>query len=68
MCIRDSLWKGVVTVYDDGEKIQALTGNENASNTRVVLLDEQGKILYFYDQGFAVAALNEVRAILAAQQ
>jgi len=66
--IPKSLWKGVVTVYDDGEKVQALTGNENASNARVVLLDEQGKILYFYDQGFAVAALNEVRVILAAQQ
>ena len=65
--IPKALWKGVVTVYDDGEKVQALTGNENASNARVVLLDEQGKILYFYDQGFAVAALNEVRAILAVQ-
>lgn len=65
--IPKALWKGIVTVYDDGEKVQALTGNENASNARVVLLDEQGKILYFYDQGFAVAALNEVRAILAVQ-
>lgn len=59
------LWKGVVTIYGDGEQVQALTGNENASNARVVLLDEKGKVIYFYDQGFAVAALNEVRSHLA---
>lgn len=58
------LWKGVITVYGDGEQVQALTGNENASNARVVLLNEQGKVIYFYDQGFAVAALNEVRSKL----
>ncbi len=59
------MWKGVITVYGDGERVQALTGNENAANTRVVLLNEKGKILYFYDQGVSVAALNEVRAVLA---
>ncbi len=61
------LWKGVITVYGDGDKVQAFTGNENASNARVVLLNKQGEILYFYDQGFAVAALNEVRSKLANQ-
>jgi hypothetical protein len=61
------LWKGVVTIYDDGEKIQAFTGNEKAANTRVVLLNDEGEILYFYDQGFAVDALNEIRSMLAAQ-
>ena len=55
------LWKGVVTVYEDGETVQAFTGNENSSNARVVLLDKNGKILYFYDQGFAVDALNKLR-------
>ena len=61
------LWKGVITVYSDGDKVQAFTGNENASNARVVLLNKQGKVVYFYDQGFAVAALNEVRSQLASQ-
>lgn len=55
------LWQGVVTVYEDGEKVQAFTGNENANNARVVLLNKKGKILYFYDQGFAVDALNKLR-------
>lgn len=62
------LWQGVVTIYDDGEKIQAFTGNENASNTRVVLLNKNGVILYFYDQGFAVDALNKLRMALAEYQ
>ena len=62
------LWKGVVTVYEDGETIQAFTGNENPNNARVVLLDDEGKVLYFYDDGFSVAALNQVRGILNAKE
>lgn len=55
------LWKGVITVYEDGDKVQAFTGNENPNNTRVLLLDKNGIIVYFYDDGFSVAALNELR-------
>ena len=62
------LWKGVVTIYEDGEQIQEFTGNENASNTRVVLLNNKGEILYFYDQGFAVDALNKLRSTLVANE
>jgi hypothetical protein len=58
------LWKGVVTVYQDGEQVQAFTGNEKPNNARVVLLDAQGKVIYFYDQGFSVDALNALRALL----
>ena len=66
--IPQPLWKGVVTVYEDGETIQAFTGNENPNNARVVLLDDEGKVLYFYDDGFSVAALNQVRGILNAKE
>jgi hypothetical protein len=59
------LWKGVVTVYKDGEQVQAFTGNENPNNARVVLLNEKGIVLYFYDEGFSVKALNQVRDILS---
>lgn len=55
------LWKGVITVYEDGDRVQQFTGNENPNNARVLLINRQGEILYFYDQGFAVDALNEVR-------
>lgn len=59
--IPKSLWKGVITIYSDGQQIQELTGNTNPNNARAVLLDEQGTIIYFYDQGFSVEALNGVR-------
>lgn len=65
--IPKSLWNGVITIYQDGEKIQAFTGNVNPNNARVVLLNHEGKILYFYDQGFAVSALKTLRTILAAE-
>ena len=62
--IPKELWKGVITVYEDGEKVQQFTGNQKPNNARVMLLDEQGKIIYFYDRGFSVEALNDVRALL----
>tara|TARA_R110001592_G_scaffold186150_12_gene430456 strand:- start:2413 stop:2940 length:528 start_codon:yes stop_codon:yes gene_type:complete len=55
------LWKGVITIYEDGDKVQAFTGNESPNNARVLLLDKNGIIVYFYDDGFSVAALNELR-------
>jgi hypothetical protein len=58
------LWKGVVTIYKDGEKVQAFTGNAQPNNARVVLLNAQGKVIYFHDQGFSVDALNQLRAQL----
>lgn len=62
--IPKSLWKGVITVYKDGEKIQAFTGNEDPNNTRVVLLNANGVIEYMYDDGFSVDALNKVNALI----
>ncbi|WP_077340085.1 hypothetical protein [Pseudocolwellia agarivorans] len=62
--IPKDLWKGVITVYEDGEKVQIFTGNENPNNARVLLLDKNGIIVYFYDEGFSVAALNQVKSFL----
>lgn len=62
--IPKELWKGVITIYNDGDKIQRYTGNQNPNNTRVILLDSQGKVIYFYDRGFSVDALNDVRKLL----
>lgn len=63
--IPKSLWKGVITVYKDGEKVQKYTGNKNPNNARVVLLNEQGIVMYMYDNGFSVEALNQVRSLLS---
>jgi hypothetical protein len=62
------LWKGVITVYEDGEKVQAFTGNEKPNNARVLLLNKKGIVVYFYDDGFSVAALNNVKDILLISQ
>ena len=62
--IPKSLWKGVITVYRDGETVQKFTGNENPNNARVLLLNEQGVVTYMYDEGFSVEALNQVRALI----
>ena len=63
--IPGELWKVVITVYDDGDKIQEFTGNENPNNARVVLLNKAGVVQFFYDRGFSVAALNQLRAAIA---
>jgi len=63
--IPENLWKGVITIYEDGEIIQAFTGNVIPKNARVVLLNKNGKILYFYDKGFSIDALTQLRSILA---
>lgn len=58
------LWKGVITIYKDGDKVQQFTGNVNPNNARVILINQTGKILYFYDQGFSVDALKQLKAIV----
>ena len=59
------LWKGVITIYQDGDNVQAFTGNEDPNNARVVLLNNNGKVIYFYDDGFSVTALNQLRDSLS---
>ncbi|MBF0289493.1 MAG: hypothetical protein HQM14_16900 [SAR324 cluster bacterium] len=62
--IPEELWKIVITVYEDGSLVQQFTGNGNPRNARVMVLDEQGMILFFHDRGFSVAALNQLRSHL----
>lgn len=58
--IPKELWKGVITIYGDGEIVQRFTGNINGNNARVVLLDQNGAIRYFNDEGFSVSELNNL--------
>ncbi len=60
--IPKELWKGVITIYEGGDKVQAFTGNQTPNNARVLLIDKTGKVLYFYDRGFSVDALKQLRA------
>ena len=65
--IPKELWGGVITIYRDGELVQEFTGNENPNNTRVLALDENGKVMYFYDKGFSVSALNQLNILFENQ-
>lgn len=58
--IPSEIWRNVITVYADADKIQAFTGNTNAANARVLVLDSNARVRYFYDRGFSTIALNEV--------
>jgi len=62
--IPKELWGGVITIYSDGSEVQEFTGNENPNNARVIILNEEGKIEYFYDRGFSVSALNELKQLI----
>lgn len=54
-------WEAVVTLYGkDAKRIQELTGNENPRNGRILLLDEQGRIRWFWDQGYSSTRLLEL--------
>lgn len=57
-------WASVITVYDDGEKIASLTGNENGLPGRVMLLDGKGVIRYFHDRGYSVRSLKNLLAAI----
>ncbi len=59
--IPKEIWGGVITIYKGGSTVQEFTGNENPNNARVILLDSNGKVIYFHDEGFSVIALNKLR-------
>lgn len=59
--IPKEIWQGVITVYEDGDRVQKYTGNLKPKNARVLLLNAQGEVIHFYDRGFSVDALNAVR-------
>ena len=57
-------WASVITVYDDAELIARFTGTENGNNGRVLLLDPEGRVVFFHDRGFSVSALSRLRSVL----
>jgi len=57
-------WRSVVTVFEDGEKIQAMLGNENPRNAQVVVLNREGKMIWFDNRGYSPRLALEVKALL----
>jgi hypothetical protein len=59
--IPKEIWKGVITVYKDGDRVQRYTGNLKPKNAHVLLINTQGEVIHFYDRGFSVDGLNALR-------
>ncbi|TVQ64260.1 MAG: hypothetical protein EA379_02145 [Phycisphaerales bacterium] len=57
-------WGVVITVYADADRIVDLTGNELGNNARVLLLDPDGTIVWFWDQGYSPSALLDMDRLL----
>jgi hypothetical protein len=58
--IPQELWASVITVYGDADTLEAFTGTENPMPARVLLLDAQGKVLWFHDRGFSPILAQEL--------
>jgi len=65
--IPKDLWRVVLTVYKDADQIVNFLGNANPKNARAIVLSEQGKVLYQYDAGFSVGALNSLSKFFKAK-
>ncbi|QDU66586.1 hypothetical protein [Engelhardtia mirabilis] len=58
--IPERFWGDVVTVYGDAAEIARFTGTEGPRNARVLLLDAQGRVTWFHDQGYAAPLIPEL--------
>ncbi len=58
-------WGAVTTTYGDrAESIARFTGTERPRNARVLLLDGEGVVRWFHDEGFSAATLIELRGVI----
>jgi hypothetical protein len=54
-------WASVVTLYGSAaEPVVKFTGNENPNNGRIILIDKNGIVCWFWDQGFSATRLLEL--------
>lgn len=54
-------WRAVVTLYGgDARTLAEFTGNTRPRNMRVLLLDAEGRVVWFHDRGFSAGKLLEL--------
>lgn len=59
--IPEESWNDVITVYGgDGGVLAEWTGTENGLNARIVLLDEEGVVIWFHDRGYGLPPLQDL--------
>lgn len=54
-------WSSVVTVYSDADDLAHFVGTENALNSRVLLLNKDGKVVWFHDRGYSADKMLELQ-------
>ena len=60
-------WGAVVTLYGGAaEPVVAMTGNERGRLTRVVVLDADGRVVWFDDEGYSARKALEVASVVEA--
>ncbi len=63
--IPDEDWGAVITVYSDGDAIAKFTGNDPGLPGRILLLDGDGTVVFFHDEGYSVGALTRLMDVAA---
>jgi hypothetical protein len=58
--IPQPVWEAVVTIYGDAPAVLDFTGNTDPLNARVLVLDQEGRVVWFHDRGFSVLDLEEL--------
>ena len=58
-------WIAVVTLYGDAGKVAAFTGNDDGLPGRIVLLDRDGRVVFFHDRGYSLGALQRLQRTVA---
>jgi len=62
--IPEADWGSVVTLYgSDADPVAELTGNQNKRNTRALVLDQEGRIVWFADEGYSARLALEVKRL-----
>ncbi|MEM9172627.1 MAG: hypothetical protein AAGA84_07980 [Pseudomonadota bacterium] len=58
-------WRLVVTLYGGAAKpVARFTGNQNGNNARVVVLDPDGRVAWFSDNGYSASKVLQVAGLL----
>ena len=58
--IPEEAWASVITVYRDADAIARFTGNTNPLPGRILLIDAEGRVIFFHDRGFSTNALSNL--------
>jgi ABC-type amino acid transport substrate-binding protein len=58
-------WRSVVTVYgSEAQRVADFTGRERPLNARLLLLDADGRVLWFHDRGYSASLLLELDSLV----